>query len=120
MGGKSRASGIAEVVRTRIRERRLAVKFTQEQLCEKAQISIDAVSRIESGQRVPSLITLESIALALGVTLASLVDAEEARPANAEMEIVIHRLQNQRPEVIEAAAKIVTVLVEAMGDSPSA
>ena len=112
MGGKLRSSGIADLVRSRIRQRRLEIGLTQEQLCERAGISIDAVSRIESGQRVPSLTTLESLAKGLGVSVVFLIQQDEPSPVNAELEVVIHRLHDQPPEVIAAAGKMVTALVE--------
>jgi transcriptional regulator with XRE-family HTH domain len=58
---------IEAAVRARIRELRTARGLTQEQLCEHAGISIDAITRIESGSRTPTLSTLASIAKALGV-----------------------------------------------------
>jgi transcriptional regulator with XRE-family HTH domain len=47
---------------------RMSRQLTQEQLCDLAGISRDAVSRIENGSRTPSLGTLERIIGALGVS----------------------------------------------------
>jgi transcriptional regulator with XRE-family HTH domain len=58
---------LEEVVRRRIRELRAERGLTQEQLCERAGISIDAVSRIEGGTRVPTLDTIERLARAFSV-----------------------------------------------------
>ena len=44
-----------QVVREKIRTLRLERGLTQETFCERAQISVDAVSRIEGGSRVSIL-----------------------------------------------------------------
>jgi transcriptional regulator with XRE-family HTH domain len=59
---------LPDVVRRRIRELRRESTLTQEELCERAGISIDAISRIENGSRVPTLETIDAIAAALGVS----------------------------------------------------
>lgn len=63
-----------DVVATRIRILRLEKGWSQEHLAEAAGLSRDAISRIERGDRQPSLDTLQRIANALEVTLSSLVD----------------------------------------------
>lgn len=115
MGGKARVSDITERVRQRIRERRLALALTQEQLCEQAQISIDSVSRIENGQRVPSLTTLESIAKALGISVARLVESEQTTaPADSNLAVITHRLRTQPPAVVAAAEQMIAALIAAV------
>lgn len=104
---------IEAAVRNRIRELRVARGFTQEQLCERAEISIDAVTRIESGSRTPTLSTLVSIAKALGVELSELVRTEPLPPPTLPpaVERVVTALAQQPSDVQEAAEKIVRVLV---------
>jgi transcriptional regulator with XRE-family HTH domain len=68
------------LVRKRIVALRRQAGFTQEQLCEKARISIDSVTRIETGARRPSLTTLGRIAWALGVAPADLLQDAGAPP----------------------------------------
>src|SRR5580698_7249956 len=67
---------LEEVVRERIRQLRGERGLTQEQLCERAGVSIDAVSRIEGGSRVPTLETVERLARALAVSPDALLVAE--------------------------------------------
>lgn len=63
---------LKKVVSARIKALRLELGLTQEQLCERAKISVDAVNRIESGRRVPTLATLEKVAPALGSSVSDL------------------------------------------------
>jgi transcriptional regulator with XRE-family HTH domain len=67
------AKSLEQAVRQRIRSLRVERGLTQEQLCEKAGISLDAVTRIESGSRVPTLNTLERLAHGLNVAITDLV-----------------------------------------------
>jgi transcriptional regulator with XRE-family HTH domain len=53
----------------RIRERRKSLKMTQEDIAEKAGISIKHISKIETGKSPPSLACFVSIANALDTTL---------------------------------------------------
>jgi len=67
---------IKEVGR-KIRQLRLAragPKITQEELSERARISVSFLSMIERGERAPHLETLSKIAGALDVPLATLFD----------------------------------------------
>jgi transcriptional regulator with XRE-family HTH domain len=70
------ASVVKEVGR-KIRQLRLArvgPKLTQEELSERARISVSFLSMIERGERAPHLETLSKIAGALEVPLATLFD----------------------------------------------
>jgi transcriptional regulator with XRE-family HTH domain len=50
---------------------------SQEDLAHAAGISTSTLSRLERGLHQPSLPTLRKIAVALGVSLADLIDADE-------------------------------------------
>jgi transcriptional regulator with XRE-family HTH domain len=50
---------------------------SQEELAHAAGISTSTLSRLERGLHQPSLPTLRKIAVALGVSLADLIDADE-------------------------------------------
>lgn len=56
----------------RIRELRKSLSLTQEQLAERASISVSFLSMIERGDRVPHLETLAMLAKPLGVSLAEI------------------------------------------------
>jgi transcriptional regulator with XRE-family HTH domain len=56
-----------------VRAHRLAAGVSLSELADRAELSAPYLSRIESGERVPSLPTLISIALALGIPVARLL-----------------------------------------------
>jgi transcriptional regulator with XRE-family HTH domain len=60
-------AGIKKKLGVRISQLRLGAGMTQAKLAEKSNLSIDSISRIERGDRAPSLESLEKIAEALGI-----------------------------------------------------
>ena len=74
------ASKIAQQVGDRVRQLRAACGLTQAQLAEKPGMATQAVSRIERGERSPTLETLDKLAAALGVGLGELADAGQTLP----------------------------------------
>src|SRR5205823_13864607 len=62
----------------RIKALRLERELQQRQLAEKAGMTPNMISQIESGRLTPSLHTLGKIAGALGVTIAALFDGQPA------------------------------------------
>lgn len=58
----------------RVRRFRLARGLTQRQLAARAEVTVPHVSRLESGERLPSLPMLATLAVALEVGLAELFD----------------------------------------------
>jgi transcriptional regulator with XRE-family HTH domain len=65
----------------RVRERRVALGLSQEQLARRADVGLNAVHRLEMGQTTdPHFSTLSAIAEALGTTIAQLVGEEELLP----------------------------------------
>jgi transcriptional regulator with XRE-family HTH domain len=71
---RSERSHLSNAVAARIRQLRVARRWTQKQLAKKAGLSNDAISSIERGRRAAQLDTLEQIAKGLGVSLPTLVD----------------------------------------------
>ena len=62
----------------RLRQLRRERDFTQEQLAEVAEVSVDLVSNIERGVNAPSFETLERLASALSVPIKDLFDFHNA------------------------------------------
>jgi transcriptional regulator with XRE-family HTH domain len=63
----------------RVRERRIALGLSQEQLARRADISLNAMGKLETGRITdPHYSTLSGIAHALGTTVAELVGEEES------------------------------------------
>ncbi len=107
-------SKLEGVVRRRIREVRQERGLTQEELCERAGISVDAISRIEGGSRVPTLATLDRIATALGVSPVTFLEGVAAPPATdypAALRRVVTLLEKRPEPVLALAEDVVTALV---------
>jgi transcriptional regulator with XRE-family HTH domain len=73
------ASVVKEVGRRirQLRTARVGSRMTQEDLSERARISVSFLSMIERGERSPHLETLAAIAEALDVRVADLFEAED-------------------------------------------
>jgi len=72
-------SNIVTAVGRRVRELRIMSRLTQEQLAERAQISISFLSMIERGERAPHLETLQKLAAGLEVQIEELFRQNVAR-----------------------------------------
>jgi len=57
-----------------IAEKRKALGLTQAQIAERLEVDTETVSRFERGVSLPSLPTLERVALTLGTSIADLLD----------------------------------------------
>jgi transcriptional regulator with XRE-family HTH domain len=104
------ARSLAKVVQERIRALRAERGLTQEELCERAGISIDAVSRIEGGSRVPTLDTLQRIAGGLDVAVEELLKSGQppkrlAAPAVRRLIALVEREPEAVQEAVEGAVR---------------
>jgi transcriptional regulator with XRE-family HTH domain len=90
--------------------------MTQEQLCERAGISADAVSRIEGGSRVPTLDTLERLSGAFAVSPSAFFEGS-AKPTEAQRPTAVRRilslLEGQPDPIQRLAVDVVTAIVRA-------
>lgn len=111
---------LESLVRERIRALRTQRGLTQEALCERAGISRDAVTRIESGSRVPTIDTLDRLAKGLGVSVSELVQTSPLKAPKQPMPVrrVVALLEEQSAEVQEAAEEIVRALVRVAPPRP--
>jgi transcriptional regulator with XRE-family HTH domain len=103
---------LPERVKERLRARRLDLGLTQEELCGRAGISLDAVSRIESGSRVPTLDTLSHLAAGLETTVAELVqDAKPDKPRYPRsIQRIIALLETEDESVQRTAEALIKAL----------
>jgi transcriptional regulator with XRE-family HTH domain len=62
-----------------VRQRRLEVGFSQEELAARASVERSHMGKIERGEHVPNLVLILRLATALSVTPGSLVDTAAAR-----------------------------------------
>ncbi len=98
-------SSIEKKLGQRIAELRKTARLTQFELAEAANIGNDFVSRIERGDRTPSLKVLEQIAEALNVEAKDLfnfdVDKNKNRFDNQPLLKLNLLLKNKKPEEIK-------------------
>ncbi len=66
---------LADAVPENLKAARAKKKLTQEQLAERAGLSVAYISLLERGARCPPLPTLDALADALGVRATSLLEA---------------------------------------------
>lgn len=70
-------TNIVDAFRHKLKLLREANKLTQSELAEAADLSLNFLARIERGEAIPSLVTLDKIAKALGVELSELLNFKE-------------------------------------------
>jgi transcriptional regulator with XRE-family HTH domain len=78
--GLKEASQLREKFGLRVRSLRSELGLTQEQLAERAGISVDFLSLIERGKNSPSFDNLDELADALSVTVSHLFSFTEDSP----------------------------------------
>lgn len=69
---------VAKLVGINVRKLRVQQGFTQERLASRVSLSSDYVSRLELGKENPTVDVLHRIALALGVGIRTLFDADSS------------------------------------------
>jgi transcriptional regulator with XRE-family HTH domain len=119
MKDSKKGSRTTEEVRERIRALRIERRLTQAELCELAGISIDAVTRIERGSRVPTLETLEKLAAAFHVRLIDLLGqaAEQQISTTPAVRRIATRLQRQPAAIQDLAADLVQAFLKAVAEA---
>jgi transcriptional regulator with XRE-family HTH domain len=108
----SRSAGSAESIGARVRRLRLAGGLSQRQLASEG-VSCAYISRIESGQRVPSVRAIRLLARRLGVTPEYLesgidmapVEALELRLADAELRLRLGDHSTEARHALQAVLK---------------
>lgn len=76
----------------RIQKLRKKAGFTQEQLAEKAELSLKHLGELERGRGNPSLSSIESLAQAFNIPLSDMFDYEHERLAVREIRTEICRI----------------------------
>lgn len=109
-------SDLSKRVKARLKALRLERGFTQEQVCERAEISLDAVTRIEGGTRVPSIDTLNSLANALGTSIGELTSSAPIKPKKPAPPLarLVSFLEGEPREVQEGVAEVAKAFVRAL------
>lgn len=80
MSDKDERKALAANIGGNLAALRKATKWTQGQLAEKIGVETETVSRFERGVTLPSLVTLQELAVALNTTLGDLVGESSPMP----------------------------------------
>ena len=88
-------------MRTRVREIRRTLGWTQNDLAERACVTQGAISGVENGRLNATADTLERIAKALGVELGDLFVPEGEAPAAGDLVARISRLSEENRRLAE-------------------
>lgn len=106
--------GIREKVCRRLQRLRKQAGLTQEQLAAKAELSVDAIRKIETLRTTPTLETLAKIGQALQMTLAELLDIETEQPTEHRQELEKIRLYLAPRELpdIQLARRVLQAVIE--------
>lgn len=78
---------LAELLGARIAELRKSRQWTQAQLAERMEVEPETISRFERGATVPSLHTLEKLALILRASIGDLLVESSTAPDDQAMRI---------------------------------
>jgi transcriptional regulator with XRE-family HTH domain len=96
---------LSDSIAGRVKELRLAKGWSQEELAEEADLSRDAVSRIERGDRSPRIETLDLIAGAIGIPLSKLIDFEVPVARGRVKDDILRSIKRSLDQVDPAMAK---------------
>ena len=101
--------GLKEVGK-RIRQRRKALNWTQEQLAAKARINKQYLSRIERGKQQPSLNTLEKIAKAFESELQIDIPLKKKTKQQQAIEELMSILKEKSADDIKRIIRVIKAL----------
>lgn len=96
----------------RIKQRRIKLKLTQEQLAEKVKTSNIYVCRIEAGLASPTLIILLRICKALGCSISYLVDGKEIIRYDTNASEIYRLLDGCSPYKIQVVRRVVKSILD--------
>lgn len=94
-----------------VRKMRLGRGLTQEELAEQADLSVDAIRRIERGGFSPSLDTLRKLCTGLDISLRTLFQGFERERRDHVAEICDY-LQGRNPREVQLAWRVVRAMFE--------
>ncbi len=98
-------------LRRRLRTLRQGANLTLADLAQRAELSADAVAKIEAGERSPRLNTIVALSGALGVQVADLVDESEP-DLPPEVNGMVQLVKNQPEAVRSALLEIVRLFIQ--------
>lgn len=105
----------AKDIAAKIRELRKSLKLTQNQFSELVDLSEDSVGKIERGLYIPTVETLNKIAIALKIPIENLISPIKKRPAQKPPEALdglIAYLQTRSPDDIRFIHELAVKILE--------
>jgi transcriptional regulator with XRE-family HTH domain len=107
----------------RIKDLRTKKGWTQEKLAERADLTSEAITRVERGIRMLTLKTLGKLAHGLGVSPAVLIDAQSSLPSaelTPPLARIISKLEDEGEVVQLAAEELVGAFLRALRSAKGA
>ena len=103
---------ILKVFGKRLRSLRRAKDLTQEQVAERAGLSLQSVGEIERGRGNPTLVNIERLSAALGEDLTTLFDLGDVKLSKEQAQQELLELLNRATEEqVRAILAMVRVLI---------
>lgn len=103
-------------IANKIIELRGAVDWSQSELARQAGVTSAAISQIEKGDRMPSLVVLRKLADALNVSTSELTGDSESRPVADEEAQVFFRKFGDIKHLSEADQKMIRSIIKRLKD----
>ena len=104
---------ILKVFGKRLRSLRRAKDLTQEQVAERAGLSLQSVGEIERGRGNPTLVNIERLSVALGEDLATLFDLGDVKLSKEQAEKeLLELLGGASEEQVRAVLTMARVLIQ--------
>jgi len=104
---------ILKIFGKRLRSLRRAKDMTQEQVAERAGLSLQSVGEIERGRGNPTLVNVERLSDALDVELTELFDLGDVKMTREQaVQEILARLEGATEEQVRALLMMVRVLVQ--------
>ena len=104
---------ILKVFGKRVRALRRAKDMTQEQLAERAGLSLQSVGEIERGRGNPTLVNIERLSAALEEDLASLFDLDDVGMTREQVQKeLLELLTGASEEQVRAILTMARVLIQ--------
>ena len=97
MKKKQTVAGLPEVFGNRVSKRRKQLRWSQQQLSERIGVDAETISRFERGVNLPSLLTLEKLAIALSCEISDLL-VKQSSHEMTEVEIFTSWIANVAPK----------------------
>lgn len=96
----------------RIREERIKLRLTQEQLAEAAEVNESYIGQVERGEKNPSLETVVSVANSLGVTVDYLLQEEVRVRPNGLLDELMAVAKDRDPDELRLMLNIFRMISE--------